>query len=116
MYSSPSAAAQRNGARGASLSTSSKSCSTGGESQILGCGYGMFAVAYAPIGRNIVRTFAPRIHDDEVTGAVPSPASLLWLHVRDVQVSAPQPQTFVTGSASKFCGNAPWAVDANRCL
>jgi hypothetical protein len=103
--------------------TSSNSCRTGGESHNWPWTFGRKPVAYAPIGRNIERTRLPRNHDDETSGTVPSPASLLvfakstppgafGLIVAVVQVSPPQPQTFVTGSVSNCWGNGPCAVAA----
>src|SRR5258708_27139586 len=68
------------------------------------------------------RTFAPRSQDDETNGTVPSPASLsvpakltacVFLSIDAVvQVTPPQPQTFVSGRVSNCCGNGPCAFAA----
>src|SRR5438128_6083435 len=113
MYSSLSAATAMNRERAAPVSTSRKICGTGGESHNCMWSFGNAPLAYAPIGRNIVRNFAPRIHDEEPIATVPSPASLLQSQDAEVHVFAPQPQMFVTGRVSKFCGNSGCAFAAS---
>src|ERR1700674_1368919 len=72
------------------------------------------------MGKTIVRTSLPCSHSDETSGTVPSPSffcvpwkdSRPFVSVHGSYVTTPQPQTFVTGSASNRLAKGGCALAA----